>query len=204
MKSKHYQLGFTFLELIIGMFVFSIVVAMIGSMFFYFFSNYTKSFEQTKTLSEVKVVTQDIFAQLREARRSEDGAYPLFIANDNEIGFYADIDKDGRVERVRYYLQGNSFYRAVIVPNDDLNPYDPASETSTLISNIVFNQDEPVFTYYNELYPIDMTNNPLPQDQRLLFTRLVEVRLRLSSAEEYLEPFEVTTQVMIRNLKSNY
>lgn len=203
-KTINQRHGFTLLELIISMFIFVSATAVLAAMFYYFFNSFTFSFEQTKTISEIKVVTQDIFSQLREARVSEDGAYPLFIANDDEIGFYADIDKNGRIEKVRYFLEGNNFYRGVIIPDENQNPYEHDNETVVLISDKVVNGAQPVFYYYNENYPIDTSNNPLVSGQRLLNTRLVEVSLSLNTADNLQEPIEVSTQVMLRNLKTNY
>ena len=42
--------------------------------------------------------------EIREARTSDDGSYPIEKARDKEFIFYSDIDKDGEVERVRYFL----------------------------------------------------------------------------------------------------
>jgi type II secretory pathway pseudopilin PulG len=202
-KSNNNQAGFTLLELTIGIFTFTIIVAGISSMFVYLVGNYQFTFEQNRTVSEVKVVFDEITAELRETRTSEDGAYPLFAANNQELGFYADIDNDGRTERVRYYLTGSDFYKAVVEPDDTQTPY-TGSEEITLISDIVNNQGNPIFYYYNGDWPGDTANNPLIQSQRLLSTQLIEVELELNTADNQQENFIVGTKVTLRNLKSNY
>jgi len=200
---KNNKAGFTLLELTISVFIFTLVIGGIASMFVYFINSYSFAFNQNVTISEVKVAFTRIIAELRETRTSEDGAYPLFIANDNELGFYADVDNDGRVERVRYYLVGNDFYRALLEPNDTQTPY-TGTETISIISSIISNQGNPVFEYYNGDWPGDTLNNPLAQSQRLLNTRLIQISLELNSASTQQKNLQVSTQVTLRNLKTNY
>lgn len=203
-KFKNLNQGFTLVEVMLASVIFAVAFGLIVMMFYHFINSYAFTFEQNRTLSQIKFVTQDIFSQLREIRVSEDGAYPLTIASDQEISFYADINKNGRVERVRYFLDGTSFYRGVIYPNDTLEPYAGETEDLTLISDLVVNGSEPVFYYYNENYPADQTNNPLVPGERLLNTRLIEIRLLLNTSPDSQQPIEVNTKVMLRNLKTNY
>jgi len=42
--------------------------------------------------------------ELREARMGDDGSYIIEKAEDYEIVFYSDIDKDGDTEKVRYFV----------------------------------------------------------------------------------------------------
>lgn len=191
------------IELTVATFVFSIAVAVLAQMFILFVNNYAFSFEQNLTISEVKVAFAEIRSELREIRTSENGAHPLFVANDHEIGFYADIDDDGRIERVRYYLSGTDFFKAVLEPNDTQDKYS-GSEEVRLISDIVVNQDNPIFYYYDGNWPGDTTNNPLTAGDRLLNTRMVEAEVEINTATGQQQNFVVSTKTMLRNLKTNY
>jgi hypothetical protein len=51
--------------------------------------------------------------ELREAQIGESGEYPLATAYDDEIVFHGDVDNDGLVERVRYYLVGTTLTKQV-------------------------------------------------------------------------------------------
>ncbi|MGB9598473.1 MAG: hypothetical protein ACPLZH_01335, partial [Minisyncoccales bacterium] len=42
--------------------------------------------------------------EIRQAQTAENGSFLIEKANDKEFVFYGDIDRDGRVERVRYFL----------------------------------------------------------------------------------------------------
>jgi len=196
--------GFTLVELVVGTFIFSIVVAIAAAFFVTFFRNYDFSFDQGRTVSETNRAFRDITEELREVRTSEDGAYALVTADDQEIGFYADIDNDGRVERVRYFLDGEVFNKGVIEPDVPPTVYDEADEQVQVISEFVKNGVDPVFYYYNGDWPGDEVNNPLDPTGRLLETRVVRVEMKINTAEGQQEDFELGTQVMLRNLKDNY
>lgn len=45
--------------------------------------------------------------ELRSALPAENGAFPILTAATNTLTFYSDIDDDGVVERVRYFLSGS-------------------------------------------------------------------------------------------------
>lgn len=196
------QTGFTLLELMMATFVVSILMVGIAALFTYVFQTYSFTFEQSKTLDETRNKLSRIVPELREARTSEDGAYVLQQADDQEIMFYSDVDNDGRIERVRYYLVDTTLYRGVIEPADQPPAYDSSTETTTIISEAVTNGSEPLFTYYNRDWPADTTNNPLAPSLRLLQTKLVQIHLRVNTNPNYIEDFEITTLVAIRNLLS--
>lgn len=203
MNKLTHQTGFTLLELTIAIFLFTIIVAGISSMFVYLVGNYQFTFDQNRTISEVKIAFENITADLRETRTSEDGAYPLFIVNDQEIGFYADIDDDGRIEKVRYFLEGTNLNIGIIEPDETQNPY-TGEETISLVSDQVNNQSNPIFYYYNGNWPGDISNNPLAPNERLLNTQMVEVNLELNTAGNQQSNFTVNTKITLRNLKNNY
>jgi prepilin-type N-terminal cleavage/methylation domain-containing protein len=195
--------GFTLVEVVVAVFVVGIVVAMSASMFVFYFRNFNFTFEQGRTVSQSQVAMGRVLADIREARTSEDGAYPLAIANDQEIEFYSDIDNDDKVERVRYFLTGNVFQKGVVEPGSPPLVYDPNSEEIEEITSFVRNGVNPIFYYFNSDWPGDEVNNPLEQSKRLLETRLVRVELLLNTDPDQQSDFTVSTEVMVRNLKTN-
>ena len=204
LKAKQGQSGVTLIELMVVVFIFVLVMAVMAVFFDYFFDSYYFTFDQGRSIDEVKVSVDRFSREVREAQSSQEGAYPLQVANDQEISFYSDVDNDGQVEFVRYFLSGNNLMRGVIEPGSPPNVYSPGTEATRIISEYVRNGVEPVFYYYNGSWPSDVVNNPLVLADRLLETRLVEINLMINTSPNTQDDLEVSTRVMIRNLKTNY
>lgn len=191
------------IELLTGVAIFGLIIGAFSSMFVFFFRSYNFTFEQGRTVEEAKISANKLMSELREARTSEDGAYPLIAAEDQELAFYSDVDDDGQVERVRYFLDGQTLRRGVVEPGVPPVVYDTGSEAVSVISEYVQNTGMPTFYYYNSDWPGDVVTNPLVPAQRLLDTRIVEVSFLINTDSNQQQDFEISSQVMIRNLKTN-
>ncbi|OGM09483.1 hypothetical protein A2159_00960 [Candidatus Woesebacteria bacterium RBG_13_34_9] len=119
-----------------------------------------------------------IARELRDARQSETGAYPLQTTNDQEIIFYSDYDYDGQAERIRYTLTGNQLSKGVIEPSGTPVSYPTINEKVKLATDIVRNGAIPVFSYYNSDWPSDTENNPLAPASRISDTREIKIYLK--------------------------
>ncbi len=125
--------------------------------------------------------TNKIVIQLRAAQQADNGDYPLDSADRFDLIFYCDIDDDGVVERVHYFLDD---------PNDQLkmgvsNPLNtspvsyPASDStvSVVASYVVNDASNPIFFYYNKNYPGDTVTNPLTTPANVGDIQMVRVHL---------------------------
>lgn len=202
--SKKTSGGYGMLELVISGFVITVIVSGAATMFVFFIRNYNFSFEEGRILSDAETVVRKMTTEIREARTSEEGAYPLVAANDQEVQFYSDVDNDDEVEKVRYFLDGQDLMRGVVEPQASTPIYDDMTEMTKVVSSFVTNDSEPLFYYYNGDWPGDAVNNPLVQADRLLDTRLIQVEIKINTGEGFgVEDFELATEVMMRNLKTN-
>lgn len=194
--------GFTLLEVIIAMMV-MLVIILISSVFFnYYFKNSSFLYNQTQTLDQARNSLRQLVLYLRSARTSQEGAYLLVIAEDQRIAFYSDINRNGQVDYVEYYLDGQVIYQRVIPPQGPTdNLYDPANAKIYQLSEFVVNDTRPIFYYYNSSYPAD--SEPLEPQSRLLNTRVIEVRVFTNSSPQTQSEYLLSTQVMLRNLKRN-
>ena len=62
------------------------------------------TFEQSQAIQEARRGMEQMVQEIREATTGEDGTYIIEKADDYELIFYSDIDKDNEVERVRYMI----------------------------------------------------------------------------------------------------
>jgi hypothetical protein len=140
---------------------------------------------------------------LRELKESDTGAYPLVDVLPNRLVFYSDVDSDLDTERIRYELVGTDLVRGVIKPVEDEGEivYNEGDEEATVVATSVQNDGNPVFTYYAGDYPA----NPVPLSPLdMTEVKYIQFYLRIDP-DPGSEPAsaEVTSQVQLRNLKTN-
>jgi len=202
MKKMHY--GYTLVEVAISSVIASIVIASFSFFAVYYFQSYQFSFDESVAITHAESTLRQITKEIRETRAANNGSYPLVTTGDQELTFYGDIDNDGDAEQIRYFLDGISFKRGIIEPTGIPAQYPEEDESIHIIADYMRNGTDPVFYYYNEDWPGDIENNPLDPESRLLNTRLITVFLRVTVNEEADPgPFELSSSIQLRNLKSN-
>jgi len=96
--------SFTLVETIIAVFIFTLLMIVISAMVVTLYRTKTYQWEQALAISEARRGIEIMVKEIREAREGENGSYPIEYAGDKEFIFYSDVDNDGRVERIRYFL----------------------------------------------------------------------------------------------------
>lgn len=200
-KSQN-ELGFTLIEILVA----SALMVLLGTAFvglqYILSENQTSAWRNYLSLENANGALSAFEKELRNARSSELGSYPLEIADDQQIIFYSDYDYDGTVERVHYNLSGTEFIKGIVEPAGDPLTYDVGTEVSKTITNIVRNDTEPVFYYYNSDWPTDTTNNPLDSADRISDTTEVKIIIKTnpeSSLNEYNYQLESSVKVRMLN-----
>lgn len=201
---KQLSRGFTLIELMVVVVIFAIISAVFAVFAAVYFRNYSFSFEENQAVGLAQATMTQIIREIREARLSETGGWPLSQTDDNIFIFYADVTNDGRTDRVRYFLEGTLLKKGIIEPTQPPVSYPQANEQVRTVADFVDNSGTPLFTYYNGDWPQDSVNNPLAQGSRLLNTRYVSLDLRININPNFgAQPFELTSGVAIRSLKDN-
>lgn len=196
--------GFSMIETVVASFLATIFILVLVSLEGTIRSSQDSLNLNTQSYNEASISVQAITRELRNARPAATGAYPLELADDNEIVFYANIDDDPLPERVRYYVTGDQLNRGVVQPEGTPPSYDLNTEGVNLVIPYIANGANPIFTYYNGDWPADVDNNPLPAPTRLTDTKLVEVRVVINPQPERPESaYELVSSAQIRNLKTN-
>ncbi len=194
--------GFTLLEMLISLAIFSIVVGLVGTLArdtFYFekvFSGGLTSYD------EARKILQPVSSEIRAASPSSLGSYPIETATATNFAFFTDNNNDGIKERIRYFLSGNTLTRGVINPTGNPLQYLSGNEVLTEVAHGLVNNSTAIFTYYDSNYTGSST--PLTQPVSVLNIHLVKITL-IIDADPNRPPASVTvtTQVNIRNLKDN-
>ncbi len=142
-------------------------------------------------------------AELRKASPSALGTYPIESASSTAVTFYSDVDNNGVIDKVRYYLTGNTIRKSVTVPTGSPLSYNPANEVlSTIINNIVSSSTLPIFQYYSSNYA--GTSSPLTYPLDIQAVRLVKITVIIDNDPNRSPvPIIVTSSVSMRNLKDN-
>jgi len=104
--------GFTLIETMVAIVVFALTMGVITAFIISSYRNYGYTKDQSVAINEARKGIEIMVKEIRQARQGEDGSYSIEKADDKELIFYSDIDNDGKVERVRYFLgtvnSGNS------------------------------------------------------------------------------------------------
>lgn len=196
--------GFSLIEVIVTVSIFAIVLVSLTFLIINIYRIYGFSFQQNTAINEARKGVETMVKEIRGARYGEDGSYPVKEAGNNQFIFYSDINRDERIERIRYFLDGINFKKGVIVPIGDPPQYVLNNEKISILSTYVRNASTPVFTYYNGDWPADTINNPLSTLTRLTETKLMHVYLQINvDPNRPPNNFQLESDVQIRNLKTN-
>jgi hypothetical protein len=140
----------SFIEMMVTVGVFVFAMLAITSSVQYFYRTNTYAIEQSSAVAEAQRGVETVVKAMREATHSSAGAYPIITFGPSEFAFYANIDSDAFIERIRYFVQGTSLMREVTDPSGDPPVYGAVQVTS-IISETVRNLEQNVdlFAYYD-------------------------------------------------------
>src|SRR3989338_7433980 len=143
--------GFSTLETLMWIGMFVLTMGAIMSSILYFYRVNAVTINQASSIAPPKQEMERMVRPTREAAFASDGAYPVISLADNQFAFYADVDADAFIEKVRYYLNGTTIVECIVNPSGDPPAYTGAEATS-VISDYVRNTAENLvmFTYFDE------------------------------------------------------
>lgn len=144
--------AFTLVEVIVVVAITSVVGLALSNMILYTYRTNTYIYQQSAATDNARRGLEFALQNLREATTGADGSYPVSVAATSSVTFYSDVDVDGSVERIRYFLTGSTLYRGVTNPAGSPPSYTGQPEATTTIAAYVknFTANSPVFTYYAE------------------------------------------------------
>ncbi len=148
----HGTLGLSLIETIVWVGVFSAAMLAISQTLLYFYRTNRYVIEQASAVTSAQRGLEQVVRTIREGAYSAEGAFPIVSIAANDFTFYADVDDDPLIERVRYYISGTDMKRDVTEPTGNPPVYGGSVETS-VVADYVRNLGEGVvtFRYYDEL-----------------------------------------------------
>jgi len=96
--------SFTLIETLVTIFIFGLIIGVVFASMTRIYKINTYAWQQSTAIDEASRGIRTMVKEIREAMPGDDGSYPIEKGGDKEFIFYSDIDKDGEVERVRYFL----------------------------------------------------------------------------------------------------
>ena len=142
-------------------------------------------------------------AEIRKTTPPPTGAYPIELASSTGVTFYTDVNNNGLIDKVRYFLSNKTIKKGVITPTGSPMTYNPANEVlTTLVNDFVASSTLPLFQYYPSNYA--GTSSPLTVPVNIPSIRLVRITIIIDK-DPARSPSQivVTSSVTLRNLKDN-
>ncbi|MBU2564399.1 prepilin-type N-terminal cleavage/methylation domain-containing protein [Patescibacteria group bacterium] len=187
--------GFTLIETIVAITVSSIVFLAVFGFVYYFYRTSGYNLSQMIAVNSARKGVETIVRETREATFSDQGSYLIKNAEDQSFTFYSDIDKDLKIERVRYFLDEYILKKGITESNDN-SKYLDENEEIRILSNNIRNLEEPIFTYYDE------NNNEVEDLQVVTNIRMIQIKL-IVNTDPNRPPGEFTlvSNAQLRNLR---
>ena len=170
------------IEMIIAIAIFTMGMAGFSTLFLQSWKQNSYTLEMGQTAIAISQSVNKLSRYIREARQADNGSYPVVSANDNDLVFYCDYDKDGVTERIHIYKSGTDIVLGVRDPSGSF-PITYASgdaTTSVIAQRIVNTGSQPIFLYYDASYPEDSVNNPIVTPATVPNVRLVKINLYMN------------------------
>lgn len=141
--------GFTILEIILGLLIMTLITMTLflltinlGNFNTYFTFGLGSYRDVQLTLTEIK-------KELTSAQNSNLGSYFLEEASSSRITFYSDINNDGLIEKISYFIENNQLKKSIITPTGTPLTYDPnQAKIKTVVNNLISNQG--MFNYFDK------------------------------------------------------
>jgi prepilin-type N-terminal cleavage/methylation domain-containing protein len=195
---QKFNKAFTLVETLVVIFIFTLAMGAVSGFIVLGYRTQSYTWEQSQAIYEARKGIETMVREIRTAQNGEDGAYVLWQTENYQFGFYSDVDRDGQIEKVRYFLEGTNFKKGVIEPVGIPVTYPTSSEEFFIISQYV-TSTLPFFRYF------DGEGEELSIPARKKDTKMMEVNLVINvDPNRPSQNFALKSRAQIRNLKREF
>lgn len=190
--------GFTLAETIVVIALVAIVGVAMQYAIQYFYRANAYVLQSTAAINSARNGVSTMASHMREATYGDDGSFPLANLSTSSVTFFADVDRDGGVERVKAYLIGTTFYRVVTNAGGTPLSYNgQAPATSTLATHVKNGTSTPIFRFY------DNNGAELTGSINLTEVSSISVTLKVDvNPQRAPEIYTLTQSATLRNLET--
>lgn len=201
-KKRNSLTGFTLIEILVSITILALISLMVGFFILQGYKYWNLTQAQKEVQEQAKNNLGDITKEIRKAQIAQSGAYAIGEAQPLSLIFYADIDAAPDIEKIHYFLEDNNLVKEIIKPSGDPPAYTQAPETKIISSYLINNEENPIFSYFDENYA--GASDPLPYPIAIDQIRLIRLNLTIDADTfESPPPYTLKSEVNLRNLKSN-
>ena len=196
--------GFTLIEVMVTLAIFAMLVFGVSAMLGNIFINSNQDILSMTSIDQARAVLAEFTNEIRDATTGSDGSYPINQAGNSQIIFYSNFGTgNGVIERIRYYISGNTLYKGVVIPIGNPLSYNLSSESQTPVLNGISNTSDSIFYYYDGNY--DGSTNSLSQPVNINNIRFVKINLSVLNkiTANSNSAFTVSSGATIRSVKDN-
>jgi prepilin-type N-terminal cleavage/methylation domain-containing protein len=200
-KNKYNTNGFTIIELVVVIAIFSVLVFGVSKMLTDIFQ---KSNSQLTTLDSIDQARSVSAKFINEIRSATYGSYPLVSAQDNNIKFYSPVGATlGSVNLINYYTVGTDLFKDILEPTGSPPTYVLKSHIAVLRE--LANGSSPLFYYYDGNYNGIDNIVPLSQPVNIPQVRFVRMNviMKNQTTSQSTGTFSLDYGAAIRALKDN-
>jgi len=143
--------GFTLVEAMITIFIFSLVMFAIMQTISTFYTYNAYSIAQSYQVDQARRGMEVLIRDIREMTFADDGTFPLERMEEHLIGFYSDVDRDDSVEYIEYELASTTLLKRVYDAVGTPPVYGSTPEEVHVLSEYVQNlgQATTTFSYFD-------------------------------------------------------
>lgn len=191
--------GFTLVEVLITLAIFAGIAFIIGTFMKTIFDYQLLFTQQLSAQQEIENTFATMIPEVRSMTPSALGGYPIGQAATSSLTFYVDIEGDGGVDQIRYFLSGTTLKKGVTRPAGNPLTYVGSGEIVTdMAHNVVVG--DPIFTYYDASFTGSEPAMSIPV--AISSIRLVRVSLTLKDPNK-TAPLSASIEIVPRNLRTN-
>lgn len=192
--------GFTLVEIILALGMGVIIVFVMGRFATTISGLESIINEKLSVQQDLVQLLQVLSTEIRSAEPSELGAYPIVTASSTEFTFYSDFDRDGLVDRIRYFFNTSTLEKGIITPTGLPLTYVTSSEVVIpVVTGVKVGSSS--FVYFGDT--ATSTANPLTYPLTLSNIRFINVSITADVSSSTPRPTTRSQIITIRNLRSN-
>lgn len=196
--------GFTLVETIVVVAIFSMLALGVNAIFTHIFSSSRNRLASMDVIDQARLATTNFTNEIRVASVGVDGSFPIVTADRREIIFYSNYNQEnGLISKILYYTASSTLYKSTIVPTGSPLSYNSANEKIKTVQTDLASTTERIFYYYDGDF--DGKSAPLSEPVNVNDIKFVKINLNIlkKTTDTGTSSFNTSAGSSIRNLKDN-